>query len=214
MNTAPSSPKATRDRAATERAILDAAKQVLVEQGFTCFGVNAIARAAGCDKQLIYRYYGGLDGLVDALGTELSHLFGEQLEFESSRPLENYGEFVEQMLLALLRTFRASDLLLRIAAWEILEPSPITRRLAETRGAALMHWVRSMRGDLEPPEEMDFGAINAILIAAVQHLVLSAHATGGFGGVPLDSDADWKRIEAGLVAMVRAIYPPSSLGGS
>ena len=33
-------------------------------------------RRAGCDKQLIYRYYGGMDGLVDAIGGELARWFG------------------------------------------------------------------------------------------------------------------------------------------
>lgn len=206
MSSTKSSPKITRDRAATERAILNAAREVLVEQGFTGFGVNAIARAAGCDKQLIYRYYGGLDGLVNALGHELSALFGEQLTAASSAHPNSYAEFVEQMLLALLRTFRSSDLLLRIAAWEILEPSPVTRRLAEARGQALMQWVKQRRGDMGPPDDIDFGAINAILIAAVQHLALSAHATGGFGGAQLVSDEDWARVEAAVMRIAHALY--------
>ena len=62
----------TRDRARTEAAILSAAERQLADGGFTAFGVNAIARAAGCDKQLIYRYFGGLDGLADAIGRQLA----------------------------------------------------------------------------------------------------------------------------------------------
>ena len=37
----------TRDRARTEAAILSAAERQLADGGFTAFGVNAIARAAG-----------------------------------------------------------------------------------------------------------------------------------------------------------------------
>jgi AcrR family transcriptional regulator len=62
----------TRNRARTEAAILAAAEMLLAERGFTAFGVNAIARAAGCDKQLIYRYFGGLDGLAEAIGRKLA----------------------------------------------------------------------------------------------------------------------------------------------
>ena len=61
-----------RDRSATSARILKAATELLAEGGFQNFGVNAVARRAGCDKQLIYRYYGGMDGLVDAIGGELA----------------------------------------------------------------------------------------------------------------------------------------------
>jgi AcrR family transcriptional regulator len=44
----PASPeKRVRDRAGTERAILDAAKRLLAEEGFQNFGINAVARGAG-----------------------------------------------------------------------------------------------------------------------------------------------------------------------
>ncbi len=51
----------SRDRAQTGAAILAAAEAQLAEAGFRAFGVNAVARRAGCDKQLIYRYYGGME---------------------------------------------------------------------------------------------------------------------------------------------------------
>ncbi|HCV71491.1 MAG TPA: TetR family transcriptional regulator, partial [Agrobacterium sp.] len=55
--------KRIKDRAATEKAIFEAARSLLAEEGFQGFGINAVARRAGCDKQLIYRYFGGLEGL-------------------------------------------------------------------------------------------------------------------------------------------------------
>lgn len=196
----------SRDRAGTERAILDAAKSVLAEEGFAAFGVNAIARRAGCDKQLIYRYYGGLDGLVDAIGAELSQLFQEHLAPPAEGACATYADFVEHMILALLRAFRTSDFLSRVAAWEILDPSPVTRRLAESRGKALGQWIQGQRGTLVPPGDRDYGAINAILIAAAQHLALSGRAVGGFGGVPLEAEQDWERISASMSQLVRSYY--------
>ena len=196
----------TRDRSATEQAILTAAKEVLAEDGFTAFGINAIARKAGCDKQLIYRYFGGLDGLVDAIGKDLSDLFAELLAEPESGDCSNYAEFVEHLLLALLQAFRSSDLLLRIAAWEVIDPSAMTKRLAKVRGAVLGEWINERRGNLVIPTGTDTGAINATLIAAVQHLALSARAVGSFGGVALETDEDWARIRRALSAMVASAY--------
>ena len=58
---APSKPK-NRDR--TEQKIISAVENLLLQQGFPAVGINAIAREAGCDKVLIYRYFDGLDGLL------------------------------------------------------------------------------------------------------------------------------------------------------
>lgn len=199
-------PALTRDRPATERAILDAAKVVLAEQGFAAFGVNAIARQAKCDKQLIYRYFGGLDGLVDSIGKELSALFEDKLSGFSPEKSSTYADFIEHMVLSLLEAFRSSDLLLRIAAWEVLAPSPMTARLADARGRALAHWVSTQRGQLALPDNKDSGAINAVLIAATQHLALSAQAVESFGGVPLKQESDWERVRSVLRNFVRSAY--------
>ena len=53
-----------RNRQHTEARIREAATQLLAREGFTAWGINAIARAADCDKVLIYRYYGSLEGLL------------------------------------------------------------------------------------------------------------------------------------------------------
>ncbi len=200
---APASP---RDRVGTERAILNAAREVLSETGPSGFGVNAIARRAGCDKQLIYRYFGGLDGLVDAIGEDLSGLFKILLSEPDDKTCDTYPAFVEHLVLALLDAFRSSDLLLRIAAWEVLDPTPVTKRLAMVRGQALNEWVQARRNTLAIPADADAGAINAVLIAAVQHLALSARAIGSFGGVKLEDDSDWERVRAVISRMAHAAY--------
>ena len=53
-----------RNRPLTEARILDAVEFLLLEQGYPVVGINAIAKQAGCDKVLIYRYFGGFEGLL------------------------------------------------------------------------------------------------------------------------------------------------------
>jgi len=57
-----------RNRQQTEKRIVDAAINLLAEEGFQGFGVNAVASRAGVDKVLIYRYFNGLDGLLSFIG--------------------------------------------------------------------------------------------------------------------------------------------------
>lgn len=59
-----------RNRAATEARLLAAAKEHLELHGFMHFGINTVAARAGADKVLIYRYFGGQQGLLKALGQE------------------------------------------------------------------------------------------------------------------------------------------------
>lgn len=195
-----------RDRARTQDAILAAARQVLAESGFPGFGINAVARQAGCDKQLIYRYFGGLDGLVEAIGDDLAAWVSASLAQSTGPAPASYGELVERLMLGFLASFRSDTLVQKIAAWEIAATSPLVQRLSEARGRALAQWIASQRADLEPPAGLDAAAINAMLIAALQHLVLSASAMGQFGGMRLDREEDWQRVEAAAIIMIRSIY--------
>ncbi|HKZ16288.1 MAG TPA: TetR/AcrR family transcriptional regulator, partial [Geobacteraceae bacterium] len=62
------SPSASRDREATRTRLIQAVGALLARHGFTAIGVNAVAKEAGVDKVLIYRYFGGLPQLIAAFG--------------------------------------------------------------------------------------------------------------------------------------------------
>ena len=201
-------PSPRKGRAATGRAILSAAKAVLAEDGFQGFGINAVARRAGCDKQLIYRYFGGLEGLVDAIGADLAAGLEDSLTL-TDRPA-TYAEFAERMALTFLDTFRADALLQKIAAWEVAAASPLVRRLTAARSQRLSRWIVAQRGDLAPPAGIDAAAANAVIIAAMQHLVLASAAAGEFSGMPLRAPADWDRVRETVCALVRSLFGAST----
>ncbi|MFD3265271.1 TetR/AcrR family transcriptional regulator [Phenylobacterium ferrooxidans] len=194
----------SRDRAKTETAIVAAAREVLARDGFQGFGINAVARAAGCDKQLIYRYFGGLEGLVDALGADFATWLEDSLG--PATPAASYGELSERLILGFMDALRGNVLVQRITAWEIADPSPLVARLTAARGAAMVAWMARTRGDLASPAGLDAPALNIFLIAGVQQLVLSSSAVGSFSGVPLASEADWDRVRAAAVRIIRAVY--------
>jgi hypothetical protein len=67
-------------------------------------------------------------------------------------------------------------------------------------------WMHQMRGDLTPPAGVDAPAVNAVLIAAIQQLTLSASANGEFSGLPLRNDEDWNRTTQAIRALIDAVY--------
>lgn len=195
-----------RDRSRTSLAILAAARTVLVEQGFAGLGVNAVARSAGCDKQLIYRYFGGLEGLAASLGDEVAKDLAQTLAENSPSTPASYAEFVAALLDALVDVLRAEPALRRLIAWELAESNDLTRAFAEARSRVLGAWVIQVRGDLAPPPGIDAAAANAVLIAAVQQMVLSGAASGAFAGLPLLTPADWLRLKSTIRALALAAY--------
>jgi AcrR family transcriptional regulator len=198
-----------RNRDATEKAILASAKQVLAEEGFQSFGINAIARQAGCDKQLIYRYFGGLDGLAEAIGADLANELTDELKpYANQPPPQTYGALMKRLALGLLDLQRGNRLMQQINAWEAAAPSPLAAKMIAARSKRMGVWMFEMRGSLKPPEGVDAPALNAIIIAAIQQLVVSGAATGVFSGLPLDSEDDWARVRAALSALVEAVYGP------
>lgn len=197
-----------RDRSATSARILKAATELLAEDGFQNFGVNAVARRAGCDKQLIYRYYGGMEGLVDAIGGELARWIEERMPVGGgSGFMLTYGDLIEHMMMLFMRALRDDPLTRRIIAWEVSDNSPQVRRLSEARAKALGLWIDRVKGAMPPPKGIDHVALNAILLAAVQHIVLAGATAGRFGGLELASAKDWDRVAQAVKRLVRGVYP-------
>ena len=196
-----------RNRAGTERSIFVAARDLLAEQGFQGFGINAVARRAGCDKQLIYRYFGGLDGLIEAIGADLGTWVKDRIPQDTGGMfLLTYGDLMEKLSLYFMEALRDDPLVCKIVAWEVSQDTPQVRRLSEARTKALGKWLDKMRGSLAPPKGVDAPTTNALLFAAIQHLVISAAVSGQFAGVPLKSLKDWDKVENALRRLVRAIY--------
>jgi AcrR family transcriptional regulator len=196
-----------RNRDDTRAAILTAAQALIADEGFSGFGINALARRSGFDKQLIYRYFGGLDGLIDALGAALAGWVATRMDHVLAKePGPGYGDLIEAVLLAYLDALKGDSLMQRLVAWELSDPSPQVSRLADQRAQGLGELVARLRGNRMPPPGVDAPAVNAVLIAAVQHLVLAGATSGRFAGLPLATEADWDRARASLGRLVRAVY--------
>ncbi|HYD98571.1 MAG TPA: helix-turn-helix domain-containing protein [Alphaproteobacteria bacterium] len=56
-----------RDRAATREALLCAGRGVFAERGYDAATTREVAARAGCNEQLIQRYFGGKSGLLLAI---------------------------------------------------------------------------------------------------------------------------------------------------
>jgi AcrR family transcriptional regulator len=196
-----------RDRSATTQRILDAAQTILTDLGPSGFGVNAVARAAEVDKQLIYRYFGGLDGLLAALGERVADWWQDRLlEGAPETPPASYGALIELLALRLLQIMRSEPLAVQSALWELSDASGLVAPLTAARSRAMAAWMARARGDLRPPEGIDAAAVNAMIVSAISYTVLASRTSGTVVGLATSDDATWIRIEAAIRGLLRGVY--------
>lgn len=187
-----------RDRQQTENAILDAVGSVLVRDGFTSLGINAIAREANVDKVLIYRYFGGMPELLQAFGAHggfwptVDELLGD-LDMASLPFSQRLQLFIERVIDAL----RNRPLTLEILAMEVGAPNTLTDILNVT----LERWGRDIAQRLAVGYSGDIDRLNIImttLFAGIQYLMLRSRSTTFFSGIPIREDEGWQSIKQSL----------------
>ncbi|BDU74155.1 TetR/AcrR family transcriptional regulator [Mesoterricola silvestris] len=199
----PANPVKARDAAATRKRILAAVGTLLSREGFGALGVNAVAREAGVDKVLIYRYFGGIDQLTEAWASEMD-FWPSVEEIVGDSPEPEPAALAAGMLIRHLQALRKRPLTLEVMAWEAVERHPLTRvldRVREARSGQLMEalpeHLRGRGGDLP--------AVSALLGAGLQHLLLRARTVERYNGVPLGSPEGWERIEAAVHALCEGL---------
>ena len=204
--TDPSATPPARNREATRRLLIVAVGDVLRDKGFTGLGVNAVARQAGVDKVLIYRYFGGLPGLIKAFGQKGD--FWPSIEELAGGDIDSFRRLpLEAKLTALgcnfLRGIRRRPLTQEIMAWEMVERNDLTEELEIIRETRMLRFA-----ELFLPADgarADLMAIMAIFGAGISYLVCRSRKIRWYNGIDLDSENGWQRIEAAVGQMVKGI---------
>ena len=164
----------TRSRLQTEQRILDAVGTILLEQGYPAVGINAIARQAGCDKVLIYRYFGGLDELLLAFA-ETTTLWWKVDEIISETAAECAAialpDYLQTLLNRYVTALESRPLALEIMAWEMSAQNNLTNTLARIRGERGMELVKRIRAYYQQPN-IDIGGILGVFGAAINYLII------------------------------------------
>lgn len=184
----------SKDRQETEARIVAGGFAVLAEAGLPGFGVNAVARAAGCDKKLIYRYFEGEEGLLAAMGAASGQAMAAALQGALREPVPDYAGLVARLLRALAGHL-AEDALAREAARVALAaPGAAAAPFRAARAAVLREWFQRAKAEmgLVAPEGADAAAVNAVLIAGVEALAVA----GDYAGLSFLQDG--ARIDAAL----------------
>ena len=196
----------TRDREATCRRLTAAVGSLLSRKGFTGVGVNSLAREAGLDKKLIYRYFGGLNGVIEAFGKEgdfwpsaLELAGGDAEKFQALSLEKRLGVFSREFI----RALRRRPMTLKIMAWEMVVSNELTRELELVRERGILDFVERFFAD-----EKDALALRSGMMltgAAISYLLIRSEHIDVYGGLRLDSEEGWAQIESGIDAMIQGL---------
>jgi len=195
-----------RDREETKARILAAVGKLLAESGFKQLGVNAIAREAGVDKVLIYRYFENLPTLLQTFGKEgnywltVEELVGDELTTEA----ESLNEWMNLLLIRFLQDLQQRSITQEILRWELLEGNELTQELAQVRDHMAIESLKFLNQKCSFPPNKDIPAISAVLIAGIVYLVLRTKVSPTFLGIDFSSPIGWQRIEAAISSLVQA----------
>lgn len=189
-------PRRQARRIATERALVAAVGAVLRRDGVDGLGVNAVAAEAGADKKLIYRYFGGLPGLLRAFGESadfwpgLDELLGPDRAVLALPTAEMGAEILRRHADGL----RRRPLTLELLAWECSHRNALTAVLEDVRQEISEAMVAEMlaAGHRLPRSGR---VLSSLLAGAINYLAVRGRAIPRFGDVALD-DAGWHEIGA------------------
>jgi AcrR family transcriptional regulator len=164
----------TRSRLQTKQRIIDAMGSILLEQGYPAVGVNAIARRAGCDKVLIYRYFGGFDELLQSFA-ETTTLWWEvdEIIIETAAQCAEIAlpDFLQSLLNRYVEALESRPLALEIMAWEMSEQNNLTDALGRIRSERGMELVKRVRAFYHQPN-IDIGGILGVFGASINYLMI------------------------------------------
>lgn len=192
-------------REKTERQILQALEEQIRETGMGGVGINAIAKRAGVSKELIYRYFDGMPGLMLAWMQEQDFWTrnpGLLLSDEASQ--RTPADLVLSMLRAQVEALAGNDTLREVRRWELIERNEVSAPLAERRERAARDFIDRIDG-LSP--SLDAPAVVSVMLAGVLYLTLRAKTESHFLGLPLREPEGWQRIDAALAHLVSGGFP-------
>lgn len=182
-----------RDKARTQKNLIEAVGKVLESQGYTGLkSAKNIADVAGVDKRLIWTYFNGVENLVEEY-IKKNEFWKEGLSNELlNRLLTKAEDLDNEKMIFLLKShfekFRDDTALQKIITWEISEENEMLRKIADRR-EQLGEQLFSLIDEKFAKSNVDIRGIVALLLGGTYYLNLHAKANGSlFCGIDLNTE--------------------------
>lgn len=194
---------------ASRRKILHAAYKCAAKKGFNNLNVDEIVLKSGVSRKILYSYFNGLENLILELAvsgiywpTTEELLSNAPTEFPDQPPEEQVGAF----FVALRRTLETRPDTLRLLAWEMIERTQLSELLEDIRIKTALEFFEHLTPEV--PDDGDLAAAVALLGGGISYLAIRSLNTKTFGGVSLQDEIGWERLEKATTLMLKGLLFP------
>ncbi|WP_299592258.1 TetR/AcrR family transcriptional regulator [uncultured Microbulbifer sp.] len=202
-------PSGRRNREHTEQLLLDACERLLVRDGPDGIGVNNVVEEAGVGKELIYRYFGGLPGLVKAWllrsanwPTALELVGGDVQAFAELSLREQFRKVQHNYIYAL----RSRPVITRIMASELMAATEVTVILEDASDKIARELTKIFR-ELDQGDHEDIVSLSFVFYCMTNYLCMRAVTSPHCFGMDLSKDKSWQRIEGTIDRVIDRFLP-------
>ncbi|PWN71152.1 TetR/AcrR family transcriptional regulator [Chryseobacterium phosphatilyticum] len=199
-----------RDKEKTKQKLLAAVGKILRVKGYSGLKVSKIAAVAGFDKKLIYEYFGSTDKLIDEY-IKSQDYWSNNLAAGNNGEVDFSDGGKELTKIAVINQFESlkkNKELQKIILWELSEPKPILRRLADEREEMGNVIFKSVIDPYFGDEKgKRIRAIMALLISGAYYLNIHTAANGStFCGLDMKSEDGRSEIEKAIAEIIDFAY--------
>lgn len=195
-----------KDKEATKRRLVKAVGELLKSAGPKSLGINKIAKAAGVDKKLIYRYFGGADQLIETYITENDYwlAFGKKIQELIQSENQRLPDMVAQLLKQQFNHFEKDENMQLLVILELTGAFPIMKSIHNTREALAEDLLEMIHVRYEG-NQVNFRAIAALLVGGIYYTILHSRSNGNiFTGLDILSESGKKDIRQAIDFIIDA----------
>lgn len=187
-----------KNREKTEEKILEAVRSIVESEGFEKLGINTIALKANVSKMLIYRYCGGLEGLIVKFVMQKDYWANADTIMINSQCVK---DSIIKMFRNQIDQMRNDVILRRLYRWELSCYNTNIDQLRtkrEENGCELIKMISTLTGC--PNTEV--ASLASILSASISYLTLIEDQCPTYNGICLQTDGGWNQIMQGVEIIV------------
>lgn len=195
-----------RSRFETEKRLIEAVGQLITEDGFEQIGINRIASRSGINKILIYRYFGGLEGLLEAYFERTRPIVSAppiDVNRLKDAPLEEFFDTCCNYLIEEFRLLRQNVQAQEFLKADLMSSEGLPSPIADQKEAQLRKTIDELSEIISTKNGRPFAAI---CYSALTLLTFMSQQKRLLLGLDLSSDEGWLQIESTMKGIFHGAY--------
>lgn len=161
-------------------------------------GINSLADKAGLNKVLIYRYFGGWDGLLETYAKKINlwqYICDELIEGINSGKWQEGKSAVLWVLKSYRIKLLSSPVYMRILKDELHDPSPLTKKLETEREEQGLRIAKTISQSFPEFKDTNTAYFASFVMGGITYLALKSTQVKWFTGIDLSLEDSWEEFD-------------------